>query len=338
MPISETTNKLIEEVKGSLVRLQNFDVNSLPRVQEFGTAINFTNAVEPATRIIDLYKQIPLEVLDAFPDEILTNIKNVSNNDFRLLETILKAAPGLTTQTRDSSVQALEAGYGNSFKTLHPFISYSVRKSTDFGRLEREARALIQDVTDRAGELQTELEKRKLEADKVLEAVRKVAAEQGVSQQAIYFKNEADKHAEEASKWLTTTIWLTVCLLVYAVSTLFIHKIPFFVPVTVFDSIQLSVSKFLIFITISYFLILSVKNFSAHRHNSVIDRHRQNALATYEALVKAGKEGANRDVVLTKAAECIFSPQPTGFSKNEGSDGGHLSLVNINPSAFKSGT
>lgn len=327
----EERKKKFTQACDSLKRIQSFDVKTLPRVEEFGTAINFNNAVDPANRAIDLYKQIPIEVLEVFPDEILTSIKTVTDNDFQLLSEILKAQPGINAQTRDNLIQALENSYPNTFKFLSPLISYSVRKSTDFSRLEREARALIQNVTDRARELEADLEKRKLEAEKVLEAVRKVAEEQGVSQQAIYFKTEADKHEAQASTWLTTTIWLTIGLLAYAIFTLFIHKIPFFVPTTVFDSIQLSVSKFLIFITISYFLILSAKNYSAHRHNSVIDRHRQNALATYEALVKAGKEGANRDVVLNKAAECIFSPQPTGFTKSSGSEGEHLSLVNINP-------
>jgi len=83
------------------------------------------------------------------------------------------------------------------------------------------------------------------------------------------------------------------------------------------------------------FLVLSSRNYLANRHNAVINRHRQNALATYEALLKAAGQEANRDIVLTKAADCIFSAQPTGFGKSDGADGGSLSLVNVAPGGIK---
>lgn len=151
-----------------------------------------------------------------------------------------------------------------------------------------------------------------------MQAVRKVAEEQGVSQQAIYFKNEADNHEKESTVWLKRTVWLTIGLTVYAAVTLFLHQIPILAPTNLYETAQLVASKVLIFVTISYFLILSAKNYVAHRHNSVVNRHRQNALATYTALVKAAGEEATRDVVLAKAADCIFSAQSTGFAKTEG--------------------
>ncbi|WHZ29441.1 MAG: hypothetical protein OJF51_004243 [Nitrospira sp.] len=182
--------------------------------------------------------------------------------------------------------------------------------------------------------MQQELERKK-EADAVLQAVRKVAEEQGVSQQAIYFKNEADNHESESKVWLKRTVWLTIGLAAYAAATLFLHKVPILEPANAYETVQLAASKVVIFVTISYFLILSAKNYVAHRHNSVVNRHRQNALATYTALVKAAGEEATRDVVLAKAADCIFSAQSTGFAKAGGGEGGGLSLVNVAPGGVR---
>lgn len=190
-------------------------------------------------------------------------------------------------------------------------------------------------MLDRAEEIQKELQERKKEADEVLREVRKVAEEQGVSQQAIYFKNEADQHDAAAKRWLARTSWLTVLLALYAVGTLFLHKIPFLAPTSGYETVQLAVSKVLVFVTISFFLILAARNYLAHKHNAVVNRHRQNALTTYQALVKAAGDAANRDVVLAKAADCIFSPQPSGFGKNEAAESGTLSLVNLGPSAVR---
>lgn len=332
MPIDEERNKKLDEATKSLERMQTFDSTTLPRVDVLGTAINFTAAIEPANQLIDLYRQLPVEVLSQLPNAILDQIQKQADNDYNILDSILKFEPGSPKADRDGRQQNLVNAYDPTFIRLHPFISYSVRKSTDFSRLERDARSLIQSVTDRAVELQQELEKRRKDADEVLAAVRKVAEEQGVSQQAIYFKNEADKHESEATTWLKTTIILTIVLTVYAVATLFLHKWNFLTPSTAYETTQLAVSKILIFLTISFFLVLSSRNYLAHRHNVVVNRHRQNALATYEALVKASAE-ASRDIVLAKAADCIFSAQATGFGKGDSTDGSFS--VNVGPGGIK---
>jgi hypothetical protein len=329
------TQDAIDKARQSFERLQKFDPETLPRTKELGSVINFADAVEPAKRLVDLYRQLPVDVLDQLPASTLAELKQQADSDFNILNAILKFEAGSSKQDRDTRVNQLVGAYDPAFNRLHPYISYSVRKSTDFGRLEREARSVIQSVTDEAAALKDDLEKRKKEADAVLEAVRKVAEEQGVSQQAIYFKNEADKHAEEAKTWLKVTVYLTIALGVYAVCTLFLHKLWFLAPTGPYETTQLAVSKVLIFLTISFFLLLASRNYIAHRHNGVINRHRQNALSTYQALVKAAGQEANRDVVLAKAADCIFSAQPTGFGKEHSAESGSLSLVSLAPSLGK---
>jgi hypothetical protein len=144
-----------------------------------------------------------------------------------------------------------------------------------------------------------------------------VAAEQGVSQQASYFKEEGDTHTTNADQWLKYTIGTAVLLAIYAAATAFVHKIPFLAPQNTYETVQLAISKVLVFGVIAYMLILAAKTYAAHRHNTVINRHRQNALLTYRALVEAGTEDGAKDIVLTHAASCIFAPQETGFTKSD---------------------
>lgn len=63
---------------------------------------------------------------------------------------------------------------------------------------------------------------------------------------------------------------------------------------------------------------MAARNYATHKHNAVVNRHRQNALLTYRALVAAAGEKGTEDVVLAHAASCIFSPQDTGFSGARG--------------------
>ena len=82
--------------------------------------------------------------------------------------------------------------------------------------------------------------------------------------------------------------------------------------------IQLIVGKVLLFAVLSSGAFLSARNFLSHTHNAIVNKHRQNALVTFKALVDASEDEANRDVILTHASACIFSPQNTGYTKSDG--------------------
>ena len=165
-----------------------------------------------------------------------------------------------------------------------------------------------------------ELEQSKEHAKSILNEVRKTAAESGVTQQAIYFKESAESHDAQAEVWRTRLTRFAWAAGVFAFLSLFLHLIPFLAPKTAYDTVQIGVSKILIFGVLSFLLYLAARNFMSHKHNGVVNRHRHQALLTYQALVAAAADTANRDIVLTHAAACIFGAQPTGYS-DEGRQG-----------------
>jgi len=335
MANNDKRQTLLSETKESLSRMQGFDTKTLPRVEDLGREINFTEVVGPADRLIDLYKQLAEEVLEALPDNYLTNIKTQATSDFNLFDRILKFKSGTPEANKDELVNQVASAYTAAFNTLQQHISYSVRKSTDFEKLAREARANIQSINDKAAKIQSQMEEKNKQADSALKEIRKVAAEHGVSQQAVYFKDEAEKYDTGATKWLIATVCLTITLMAYAVFALLIYKWAWIKPENTYETVQLTVSKILIFTAISFILGLSAKNYLASRHNAVVNKHRQNALLTYEALVKAAGDDANRDIILTEAAGCIFSPQSTAFGKNESIDGKATSMLSIAPHVLR---
>jgi len=329
--MAQTPVSQLEQTKASLARMQQFDTSKLPRTEELGSAMNFQEAVEPAIRLIDLYKQLAIASLGHIPDNLLVGLKQQFDNDYKIVNSVIlfDIKTGNIHGTRPQLIQHIQNAYEPAFIKLHPYISYSTRTATDFSRIEREARAQLQSAEDDGKSLRAELKAQTDEVHKVLAVVRQTAEEQGVSQQAIYFSQAADAFQEASFRWLVLSCILTFVLIGYAIMTLFMHKWASLASTNVYDTAQLAVSKVLIFATISFALIHSVKNYLANRHNAVVNRHRQNALATYKALVEAAGAAANRDVILTKAADCIFTAQATAFSKFEGADGGNVSLVNV---------
>ena len=305
------------EAEFALTRMQNFDVNQLPRISELGSELNFSDAVKPAERLISLYKRLSVTALDDLSLNALRKVSGQANDNYLLLNQIVDfkiSAQQNPQATRDEYVRQLINAYDPSFQELHPLIAYSLHRAADFQRLDSEARATMQAVTDRAEILGKKLNDHESEANKILENIRSLAAEQGVTQQSIHFKNEADYHEGEAEVWRKRAINFAWCLGVYAVLSIGLHKIPFLIPNNSYETIQLAISKFLIFSVLAYMLFLSARNFLNHKHNSVVNRHRQNALMTHKALVDAASESGIRDAIMVQAAGCIFSPQVTGYS------------------------
>lgn len=313
-----------EETISSVKRMQDFSSETLPRIEELGKEINFSAAMEPATRLVELYKRVSVEALKDFPDNLLKQIQDRANADFAIFQQILdfkfqgQANP---EQTQTTYISQVIDTYQTTFATLKDVISYSACRTTDFRLIEQEARGVFQGIRDKAEQVTSQLENSKEEGDRILDEVRKVAAEQGVSQQAIYFKNESKLHENDSETWKKWTIGAAALLVVVSICFLFLHKWDFISPKDKYETMQFIASKVFIFATLSYLLYMCGKNFLAHKHNSILNRHRQNALMTYQAITDAAKSPEGKEIVLAQAAYCMFSPQETGYIKVVSNDG-----------------
>ena len=316
------TQEKYEQAKESLERMQKFDASGLPREKKLGEDLSFKGAVEPARRLIDLYKRLSVTALEDFPDDILDKIQDWANSDHSKFKKILEFNPSQSdpTNIRRHLIAEVEDAYKTAFDHLHPYIAYSLHRSADFQRLDAEARATVQSVKEESEKLMGSLKEHENSAEKILEEVRKVAAEQGVSQQALYFEDEYEHHNKEANRSKRGAVLTAGLLIGVAVVSLYLHKIPGLEPKTIYDAIQLTVSKILIFSTVAYLLFLSVRDFLNHKHNAIVNKHRRNALLTYQALVEASGDAGVRDAVLLQASSCIFSPQSTGYAASHETD------------------
>lgn len=313
--------ELHKEATESLSRIQQFDAKDLSREGDLGTSLNFKDAISPAQQLIDLYNRLSLKALDDFPDAQLTLIRDHSNAHYKLFSQILDFSPEQQNpiEVRKAFIDQIIKAYPTAFQQLHPYISYSLHRSADFQRLDTEARATLQSIEDKANKITADLAGHESEAQRVLEEIRNVAAEEGVTQQAAHFRAESELHETEAEKWRKKTINLSWALGAYAAITLFLHKIPFLAPANTYDTVQLAISKMLVFAVIAYMLFLSARNFLNHKHNAILNKHRQNALMTHKALIEASADSGVREAVMLQAASCIFSPQATGYASQNGS-------------------
>lgn len=333
------TATVFGSVSEALDRVQQFDVTSLSREDDLGKQMSFSEAVAPAEALINIYKRIPLTALEDFSDTQLNAIGSQAQADFNVFQQILD----FNSQVADASniriniLSTLKARRDQLFDQLWQYVAYSVARITDTSLLETQARATIQSIKDQSAKLTEQLNSAKVDADNALAAIRAVASEQGVSQQASYFKQEVEDQETLAATWLNFTYRFAVAVGVFAVLSLFLHKLAWIKPESTAEMFQLISSKLLIFAVLGYLLLMASRNYTTHKHNAVVNRHRQNALLTYRALVEASAGKGTEDIVLAHAASCIFSPQETGFAhgKGERSSGPKSVLELMTKSAIK---
>lgn len=326
------TMQLLESTRENLNRIQQFDASTLSREADLGKQMNFSEAVIPSKALIDIYRRIPITSLDDFSDGQLNIISQQAQADFNIFNQILEfnAAAGNAATTRTNIINTIKGRRDQLFDALWQFVAYGVARTTDTSLIETQARATIQSIKDDSNKLTEQLNQAKANADAVLSEIRSVAAEQGVSQKAVYFKQEADSQEQLAEKWLKYTYGFAAAVGLFSISSLFFHKIEWIRPESPVEMLQLISSKVLIFAVLGYLLLMASRNYTTHKHNAIVNRHRQNALLTYRSLVEASGESGTEDIVLAHAASCIFSPQETGFSTGKGeSNSGSKSVLEL---------
>lgn len=314
------TEEVIAKARASLERVQTLDPKSIARRSDLGK-LDFSEAVPDAQRVVEMFQRINTNTLSIFSDGILSgHIQGHADSAYNLLKRLLDFDPqtaGNAAEERRNLINELRGVAENYPDALSPQISFSVVSSLDPTTTQQEMRAIIQRFSDERDNALAGIEKLKDEAEAVLSRVRDAAAEQGVSQQASYFKTVADEHDASAQTWLGYSLWAGGGTLIFALISSVSYRITWLAPVNTLEAAQLITSKLVILSILVYGVVVCVRNFLSHKHNSVVNRHRQNALLTYTAFVDAAPTEASREVVLTHAAASVFSPQETGYVRNE---------------------
>jgi hypothetical protein len=111
-------SKLSESAIASLSRIQEFDSSSLVQPSRLGSYA-FHSAVEPANRIISLFRLLPLGALDQFPEIELNVIQSLCDATFNIFSEVLEfdTDAGENKQRQSALTNKISDQYlGSSFK------------------------------------------------------------------------------------------------------------------------------------------------------------------------------------------------------------------------------
>jgi len=332
MATLEEENAMRQDLKNVLTELAKIGPEDLARSKDLGPQLNFEGGVVYFSRILRLFHTLNDTDFSDVPYQQLVSLRDAARNarDIfqRISEYSLQKYSSNPIVTRDQFIVQARDSYDDIFARVAPTIAFTLRKGTDFVKLEEQAKATLKRIDETGSEHATALKTARNQAEQMVEEVRKMAAESGVSQHAIHFKQEADRHDTSAGTWLKATVSLALLTVLIGVGLLIIY----FRVVTSLNSgqsLQLAISKIVIFSVLITATLWAGRTYRGQRHNAVVNRHRQNALTTFQTFAKAAGDNETKNAVLLQATQCIFAPQQTGYISGEAEAAGIPQVLEI---------
>ena len=147
---------------------------------------------------------------------------------------------------------------------------------------------------------------------------KEAAAIVGVGQHASYFDDEASGHTKVSFRWLVLTVFLALAAAVYSLWS-FRQSVSMAGEGAVawWPHLTYLTSRLVVLSVIFFGIGWSARNYRAHKHNEIVNRHRQNALRTFETFARAADDKDTKDAVLLQATKSIFEAQSSGYLVGE---------------------
>lgn len=149
------------------------------------------------------------------------------------------------------------------------------------------------------------------EISKVQDLISKL----GVATYASRFEEESKMHKEESITWLK---WLAACAVIFLFASGFVLFVEYAQPhsgdgfISWFAS---AASRLVILSLPSIGLLLCMRNYAACRHNYIVNKHRQNALSTFDLFRAAASDDETKKAVLLQSLQAIFAQRDSGYLK-----------------------
>ena len=326
MPKEDTGESSFEEFQSLFERFLNLNsddwmAHSNPRIQQVGKETlhvkRLLKQLQPNFRIGFLG--------EVFGEELITEVRRTLGN----------FGDGSLTQKPTEHLIAIQ----NSLRNLQASIRKLLRRfdpeslaNDTRTELQIEAEAQLKRIQDIAGDYEDRLrnlqEHQAQLAPQIKELERRLA-DATVMHEAGLFENAAKNHQNWFLGWLVLGISAFVFMVVWAHSLFFSdawicqpegnagHVLKQAIP---------RIAALLIGFAVVAWLLRAA---ASERHNVIVNRHRQHALWSFQTFVSTTTSSQVREAILLRACSAIYTPQPTGFFRDEKGGAESASIVEM---------
>ena len=229
-------------------------------------------------------------------------------------------------QRRQELITRLNEQHSQLFELVAPILPFL--QSTGYSPVEewfQKAKEELDHLKGEAQEAVSTTHERLDTAEEILKKLQDTTGQVGVVKYASVFESESKAHGRHSIFWAIAAGILGAAAAAYTVWVVEPHLQDALEALANSDSnsptllIPTIISRLVIVSLLYVGVAWCLKNFSASRHNAVVNKHRQNALTTFEAFVAATEgDTQTKNAVLLQATQSIFAPQSTGYLKSEG--------------------
>ena len=314
MATDQEINDFISQADSCLA----FDMDRLVSRQEWG-AINFETGRDDIERIfllVNLLRTLPLRHL---PNNKLPGFTSSLKNICDALKQIdnFKIEQQDPSGVKESLVDKIRRLVDSFYDAVHIYAPYLAYQRGDVDRNIQTLTQVIKDTESYAVRASQEIKEKREEIDRIVSATREASAKAGVAHFTKDFLEEANDQNKSASTWLKRTTKAAIATFIFAFLFI-IYSLFFDIPAD--RQIQIISSKVLLIIILISTTLWCGRMYKAAQHLYTINKHRANALTTFQAFIQATDDQQTRDAVLLETTRSIFTITASGYI--EGGDGG----------------
>ncbi|MFC1650534.1 hypothetical protein ACFL2X_03090 [Candidatus Latescibacterota bacterium] len=305
---NDAKTKIINALNATLSEITKITPESLVR-EDLGP-YSFKDDIEAFKNNLILFNNLKELDLYALPQSRLNDFNNKGNATLQLCKEFLGFDPKKHekfSQAQTNLLNRWEANYDANLNSISFVMSHFDRQTIDYRKQLKKAISM----TDEIRSIKEGVEK---DSADILETLRSSAGETGTQEHENIFGDQAVEHSKKCTLWLWITLGFVILTLWFAYT---VYSDLINLECSVSKSIQIGIAKLIIFSILYSSAIWSGKNYKAHWHNTVVNKHRQNALNTFGNFVNASRDDRTKDAVLLQATQSIFAPQSTGFISHE---------------------
>ena len=228
---------------------------------------------------------------------------------------------------QSSLIQTLRMRCEDLVEATLPVLLYGSLRSSGIQKAQATTLGLLAEIEKQRSEMVGVVN----EAKELLAGQKKFSAEIAIAGYGTLFAKEATAHDSAAKRWLIAAgffagltalaAWVNYrgsVNLLNEFSKISSSQVPS-VPASL--TILFTIAKLILFTLGLSAAYWSARVFRSHRHNSIVNKHRANALTSFQEFVVSATDPEVKNAVLLQTTACIYGPQPTGFSSGNDTDG-----------------
>ena len=305
---------------GFISQIDAISIEDVVGEARFGSAISFRDARGPLQSIKEFVEQMRFLDGTGLPSGMIARPSASFQRILSSIQQIKNFSPANygNPNLAGSMVQELRTGYDNLVEETVPILLYSEFRASGIKNTKQKTYDLLAEVEKQRNELVSLVN----ESKELLAGQKKYSAEIAIAGYGTLFANEAKDHGDATKIWLGITGVLAVLTASAAVANYFVSvnqlnqflrlsgsQVPS-IPTSL--SLQFTIAKVILFTIGLSAAYWSARVYRSHRHNAIVNRHRANALTSFQEFVVSATDPEVRNAVLLQTTSVSIPRSPQG--------------------------